>query len=368
MRILHINKRYGVIGGMERHVKDLVGWQRARGHQADVLAIEDKPRNQTIIQNGETIYLLPELFTYQAAVISHRFPDMLARLSGRYDILHFQYPFPMAELSYLLGGFFSRTPTIATFQGEVVPKKRFSRPYYFLARLFLSRMKRIIATSPNMAETSVHLQSFKHKLAVIPLGIEPLVQTTTAQASPFPEGVYPKLLFVGRFGRYKGLPYLIEAMADCPGHLVLVGEGPIRLSLEARCRELGLDGRVTFTGFLPEGELGIVFQEAEVFVLPSIDRGESFGYVNLEAMAATTALVTTELGTGTSFVNLHGETGLVVPPKDSRALAAAINQLANSRELIQRYGKAARKRFEQEFTLDKMAERVQGEYDSLVHC
>ena len=60
MRILHINKRYGIIGGMERHVKDLVEWQRAQGHQADVLAIGDKLRDQTLSQDGGTVYPLPE--------------------------------------------------------------------------------------------------------------------------------------------------------------------------------------------------------------------------------------------------------------------------------------------------------------------
>ena len=365
MRILHLNKRYGIIGGMERYACDLVQWQRAQGHQADVLAIGNKFKGQVIRQEGGTTYLLPELFTYQNAVISHRLPDALLRLMSRYDILHFQYPFPLAELCYLMVGFRSKVPTIVTFQGEVVPAKRFSRVYDLISKLFLGRVNRIIATSPTMAETSNLLQRLREKVSVIVLGIDPPVPDGEVVDNLYPVGAFPRLLYVGRFGRYKGLPYLIEAMAQSPGHLVLVGDGPLRVSLEASCRKLGITDRVTFAGVLSDQKLANLYQEADVLILPSIDRGESFGYVVLEGMATSNALLTTELGTGTSFANVHGETGLVVEPSNPQALADAICQMASSRERLRRYGEAGYRRFVQNFTLDEMARKTEAEYISI---
>ena len=109
-----------------------------------------------------------------------------------------------------------------------------------------------------------------------------------------------------------------------------------------------------------------MYRNADIFVLPSSDRGEGFGYVLLEAMAVSLPLISTELGTGTSFVNQHGETGLVVPPEDPSALAAAIEYMAANPELRRRFGQTARKRLLELFALVGMANAVEAEYLTLV--
>jgi len=96
--------------------------------------------------------------------------------------------------------------------------------------------------------------------------------------------------------------------------------------------------------------------------LPASERSEAFGAVLLEAMAAGKPVVCTELGTGTSFVNVDGETGFVVPARDPHALAAAIVRLMDDAELRARMGAAGRARVRQEFTLEKMVERVMKVY------
>ncbi len=95
-----------------------------------------------------------------------------------------------------------------------------------------------------------------------------------------------------------------------------------------------------------------------MFVLPSIDRRESFGIAQLEAMACGRPVVASDLPTGVRFVCRHEETGLLVPPRDPVALAGAINRLLADTALRTRLGAAARERVEREFTAELMVERV----------
>jgi len=103
----------------------------------------------------------------------------------------------------------------------------------------------------------------------------------------------------------------------------------------------------------------------DVFVLPSVLRSEAFGIVQLEAMACGKAVVCTELGTGTSFVNQHQETGLVVPPNDAAALAKAVNYLLANRGIREKYGKAGRKRVEKYFSKETMIENIIRTYEGI---
>jgi len=100
-----------------------------------------------------------------------------------------------------------------------------------------------------------------------------------------------------------------------------------------------------------------------VIVLPSTHRSEALGLAMMEAMASGVPVVSTELGTGTSWVNQHEVTGLVVPPGDPAALARAINTLVDDDALAARCGAAARARIECEFSHDVMARRVLRVYE-----
>jgi len=97
-------------------------------------------------------------------------------------------------------------------------------------------------------------------------------------------------------------------------------------------------------------------------VLPSVLRSEAFGVVLLEAMACGKPVVSTELGTGTSFVNQHEQTGLVVKPDDAESLAQAINHLLASPKLREKYGNAGRERVERLFSHERMVDRIVATY------
>ena len=146
---------------------------------------------------------------------------------------------------------------------------------------------------------------------------------------------------------------------------MIAGDGPRRDAWQRLARDLGLTGRVTFTGEVSDAELRRLMHGASALVLPSISRAEAFGYVQLEAMAAGKPVISTDVPGGVSWVNQHEHTGLVVPAGDAGALRRAIEQISRDAALQARFGAAGRARVEAEFTLDRLRERLRACYAEL---
>jgi len=176
----------------------------------------------------------------------------------------------------------------------------------------------------------------------------------------------PLILFMGRLRYYKGISYLLEAMRGLDASLLIAGDGPKAKEWNETSRRLGLEGRVFFLGEVSEKEKRVLYQACDVFVLPSSHRSEAFGLVLLEAMASGKPVVSTELATGTSFVNQHEKTGLVVPPRDSTALRESLARLLGNARLRGELGEQGRKRALGEFDVEKMISRIDNIYRELL--
>jgi rhamnosyl/mannosyltransferase len=174
------------------------------------------------------------------------------------------------------------------------------------------------------------------------------------------------VLFVGRFRYYKGLHILIKSMEKVNGKLLLIGAGPLERTLRKQVTEAALEDKVLFLGDLSDAERDRYFRVSDVLVLPSHLRSEAFGIVQLEAMANGKPVVCTELGTGTSFVNQHGKTGLVLSPNDVNGLAHGLNHLLKHAKIRERYGKAGLERVQKHFTKDRMTDRIMEIYESVL--
>ncbi|MGC9395226.1 MAG: glycosyltransferase [Anaerolineae bacterium] len=360
MKILHVYKDYyPVLGGIENHIKTLAEAQVKAGHQVTVLVCDPGLRTNIEIYNDVKVIKAGRFLTAASMPISLTQPFILARL--RPDIIHVQSPYPLGELSaWLFGG---KTPFVLSYQSDVVRQKTLLRFYGPFLRRVLRRANRILTNSPRYIETSPWLQPVKAKCLSVPIGID--VQRFTS-----PEHVYigpPTLLFVGRLRYYKGLDTLISAMRNLPGvRLKLVGDGPMYAQLQAQVQALGLTEQVQFLGEIADDELPALYHQAHLFVLPSNARAEAYGIVLLEAMASGLPCISTELGTGTSWVVQDGVTGRVVPPKDPAALATAIREFIDDPEKRRVMGQAARLRVETEFTQELMTQRVMEVYESLL--
>jgi glycosyltransferase involved in cell wall biosynthesis len=195
----------------------------------------------------------------------------------------------------------------------------------------------------------------------------------TALRERFAPGGAPLILYAGRLVTFKGLDYLLDAMAlltkddtsqaQAP-HLLLVGDGPHRLSLERRVADLGLSDRVHFAGAQPHAEMPRFHSIADMFVVPSTDH-ETFCIAACEAMACERPVVGTTVG-GIPEVVCDGETGYLVPPADPAALADRIGALLADPALRSRMGRAGRERTLAMFTWDRVIERMLACYESVL--
>ena len=147
------------------------------------------------------------------------------------------------------------------------------------------------------------------------------------------------LVFAGRLGPQKALGVALQALVDVPDvTLAVAGDGPERSALERRVGELGLDGRVSFLGSVPRAQVLRLFRAADASVLPSA--WENFPHTVVEALAVGCPVIATAVG-GVPEVVRDGENGLLVPPGDPAALAAAIERFFSDGELRARLADAA---------------------------
>ncbi|MGC8827809.1 MAG: glycosyltransferase [Anaerolineae bacterium] len=363
MHILHLYKDYfPVLGGIENHIRALAQAQTAHGHRVTVLVTSPDRRTHEEDDHGVRVIKAARLAAPASTPISLAMPLLLHR--QRPDIIHLHFPYPWGELSAFLCG--PAVPWVMTYHSDIVRQRVLGAIYVPLLKHVLGRTARIIATSPRYIETSPWLRAFAGKCTVVPLGVDAArlqdvrAEQVAAVRRRFPG---PLLLFVGRLRYYKGVEHLIQAAAGIPeARLLIVGDGPMRRPWEELATALGVADRVHFLGEVPDADLPALYHACDVFVLPASQRSEAFGTVLLEAMACGKPVITTELGTGTSWVNRHGETGLVVPPADPDALAEAVRALLANADLRRRMGEAARRRVEEEFALERMAAGVERIY------
>ena len=270
------------------------------------------------------------------------------------DIVHYQFPWPFADVLHFLT--FHNKPTILTYHSDVVEKGVLGSAYYWLMKKMLQSMDVVVATSPKYVESSRVLQTcvLPEKLRVIPLGIDESVyqkyskensKSEILQRFDLKDDGY--FLFIGVLRKYKGLDYLIEASKKSCLPIVIAGGGP----LQKHYAELSKShDNISLLGQISDIEKVALIQGCRGFVLPSHLRSEAFGMVLVEASIFAKPLITCEIGTGTSFVNLDRETGFVVPPKNPEELALAMNKLANDVRLARKMGINARKRYESNFS------------------
>lgn len=367
MQILHIYKDYfPVLGGIENHIRTLAEAQVKRGHSVSVLVTSRDGRTHIEELNGVRLIFAGRLATVASTPLSLAFLSWL--MGERPDIAHLHYPYPPGDVAQ---AWFGRSrATVITYHSDIVRQKGLLRFYAPLLRRSLTRADRLIATSPRYVETSPFLAPHAAKCAIVPYGID-----TTPFESADPARVAairaqypgPLILFVGQLRYYKGIEYLIRSMPNVKARALIIGsETTTRLNeLRALTETLGVKDKVAFLGE-QSAELPAYYHACDVFVLPSVERSEAFGIVQLEAMTAGRPVISTDVGTGTSWINQHEVTGLVVPPRNEIALADALNRLLADAAWRARLGAAGRARILSQFTTPHMLEGVEAVYEAVV--
>jgi glycosyltransferase involved in cell wall biosynthesis len=286
------------------------------------------------------------------------------------DVIHYHFPWPFADLMHLAVR--PKAPAVMTYHSDIVRQRWLGRAYSPLMHRMLGAMSAVVATSPAYRRTSSVLSdtSLQEKVRVIPLGIDErsyprggddgvLRRLGLLEQAPF-------FLFVGVLRYYKGLHTLITAAASVGARVVIAGSGPEGTPLQEQARKLGA-ANVTFAGQVTDAEKVALLKHCRALVLPSHLRSEAFGMVLVEAAMFGKPMISCEIGTGTSFVNADGETGIVVPPENPSELAGAMNRLMEDKGLALRFGQAARLRYEQMFSGEALGKAYAALYQEVVH-
>ncbi len=161
------------------------------------------------------------------------------------------------------------------------------------------------------------------------------------------------------------MDYLLDAANQVDAPIVILGDGPESKRLQQEAQHSRLSN-VQFLGALNDADKHAILTLCRAIVFPSHLRSEAFGMTLLEGAQAAKPLICCEINTGTTWINRDGETGLVVPPEDSGALAQAMNTLANDDGLCTRLGDGARKRWLTHFSPPVVGQAYRAVYDELL--
>lgn len=356
MRILHFFKTYwpDTFGGVERTIHAIIRGAATKGIESDVLSLSKIPTENTVRFHGYMAYKSKLDFEFASTGFSRDVFGRFRELSNMADIVHYHFPWPLMDLVHLVHP--PHKPTVVTYHSDIVKQKFLLKLYRPLMHRFLDSVDRIVATSPNYLATSDVLQRYKAKTVVIPLGLD---EAEYARAEADTKARWrerlprPFFLFVGVLRYYKGVHILLEAAKRTNLDIVIVGDGPMDRTLQKYAKVNNL-ANVSFLGALPDIDKSALFELCTGFVFPSHLRSEAFGLSLVEAAMFGKPMVSCEIGTGTSFVNVDGKTGVVVPPNDAEALATAMNAIANDPIRSANLGSAARTHYQESFTAERM--------------
>lgn len=367
MRIVHVYKDYHppVRGGIEQTIQRMARWQAAAGHQVTVLVSASGSRQGSIETiDGVRIVRVAEWARALSSPICPAFPAALAREQA--DVWHLHSPNPLGEAS--LQWVRPQGALVFTYYCDLSSQRALLPAYRPLVHALFRRADVLHAIAPQALERADSLVApFRERFQIVPLGIDAGPMLELDRERPGARALRerhgdPFLLFVGRLRHYKGLDHLLDAMRQVGVRLVIVGDGPMGPSLRAQSARLGLGDRVHFAGPVSDAGLLDHLAAAGIGLLPSSTEAEAFGLAMVEFMAAGLPVVSTELGTGTSYVNQHDQTGLIVPPRDPAALARAIQQLVADAASRRRMGSAGRARVRELFTTAAMMRGMDGLY------
>jgi glycosyltransferase involved in cell wall biosynthesis len=288
---------------------------------------------------------------------------------GESDIVHYHFPWPFVDILHALVQ--PLIPAVMTYHSDVIRQKFLGAMYEPLMWRTLRAMKVIVASSPTYARNSPVLShpSVRDKVRVIPFGIVEGSYSKEADEAVFDrigmDRSEPYFLFIGVLRYYKGLHTLVQAARHVDAKIVIAGSGPEDMNLKALVSQLGANN-IAFAGQISDEEKVALLKSCRALVLPSHLRSEAFGMVLVEAAMFGKPQISCEIGTGTSFVNAHEETGIVVPPEAPESLVQAMNQMLREPSTAASMGLAARARYERLFSGDALGKAYAGLYSDVV--
>ena len=355
-------------GGIEEVILQLCRATTKLGINNKVVCISKKCKKKEIILTPNAmIYCYPMSFEIASCGFSWSLWKEFKDLSEWADVIHYQFPWPFADLLALTRQSSSKS-YIVSYQSDIIRQNVLNKLYQPLMNKFLDKAASVVATSQNYISSSTVLSTLEQAPVFIPNGIDKELNSDSYQKE---KKEYEKLygqdffLFLGVFRYYKGLNYLLKAAHQTGLDVVIGGDGPESEKLYQYVHEHNLTN-VHFLGYVTEQQKHALIDLSRALILPSSERSEAYGMVLLEAARQSTPMISTELDSGTSYINAHNETGLVIPAKNSVQLAAAMQEMTENQDMVKLMSISAKKRFENNFTGEIMGKRYAELYHSIL--
>jgi glycosyltransferase involved in cell wall biosynthesis len=368
MRVLHFYKTYlpDSMGGIEQVIFQLCESGARHAIDSTVLTLSNNPAPGALQIRQHQVHQARMDFQLASTGFSYSVFKQFRELAAEADVINYHFPWPFMDLVH----FFSATkkPCVVSYHSDIIRQRHLLKLYRPLMRRFLDSADRIVAASPNYFHTSDVLQDYREKTRVITYGLD-----KSGYPQPEPERTerWRKqvgdrfFLFVGVMRYYKGLHILLEAMQGLNYPVVIVGAGPLEAELHAQAKALGLQN-LHFLGRLGDEDKVALLQLSYAVVFPSHLRSEAFGISLLEGAMYGKPMISSEIGTGTSYINIHNETGLVVPPSNPQAFREAMRTLWDNPVRAAEMGVKAEARYRQLFTADEMGRKWAELYEELL--
>jgi glycosyltransferase involved in cell wall biosynthesis len=322
--------------------------------------------------DGVHVLRAPMLLHMSSQPVGWRYFLWCLREGRAAKLVHLHAPNILATLAV---GLLGRKPKLVVhWHSDVVGKGWLGRALAPLEAALLRRADSILCTSQAYADASLRLRPFAQKTKIVPIGM-PDADSSFKEWAALPDALETRLvgrrlvLAIGRLVPYKGFHVLVEAARKLPPEAVvlIVGTGPLYSALQVQIDAAALRDKVVLAGRQSDAVLRSLFQRAELFCLPSVERSEAFGVVLVEAMSHGLPIVATQIpGSGVPWVNADGISGFNVPVGDAQSLADACNKILASVDLRACLSSGARKRYEMEFTEKVSLDRMLRVYEQLL--
>ncbi|VVQ29445.1 glycosyltransferase family 4 protein [Pseudomonas fluorescens] len=368
MRVLHFFKTYlpDSVGGIEQVIFQLCESGAQHGIDGQVLTLSADPTPSVVQLGQHEVHRAKLDIQFASTGFSWSVFKQFRELAAEADVVNYHFPWPFMDLVHFASAM--NKPSVVTYHSDIIRQKHLLKLYRPLMNRFLASADRIVAASPNYLHTSDVLQQFQDKTRVIPYGLNKsgYPQPETERMNRWRQQLGDKFfLFVGVMRYYKGLHILLEALKDVDYPVVIVGAGPLELELHAQAQALGLRN-IHFLGRLGDEDKVALLQLSYAIVFPSHLRSEAFGISLLEGAMYGKPMISSEIGTGTSYINIHNETGLVVPPSHPQAFREAMRTLWEDPVRAAAMGVKAEARYRQLFTADDMGRKWTALYQELL--
>ncbi|PWE44288.1 glycosyl transferase family 1 [Pseudomonas prosekii] len=368
MRVLHFYKTSmpDTVGGIEQVIFQLCESCAQQGIEGQVLSLSSDPTPPVVQVGHHEVHRAKLDLQFASTGFSLSVFKKFRELAAEADVVNYHFPWPFMDVVHFASG--TRKPSVVTYHSDIIRQKTLLKLYRPLMNRFLASADRIVAASPNYLHTSDVLQKFQDKTRVITYGLDKsgYPQPDTAHMADWRQKLGDKFfLFVGVMRYYKGLHILLEALQGVDYPVVIVGAGPLEIELHAQAQALGLRN-IHFLGRLGDEDKVALLQLSYAIVFPSHLRSEAFGISLLEGAMYGKPMISSEIGTGTSYININNETGLVVPPSNPQAFREAMRTLWENPLLAAQMGAKAEARYRQLFTAEEMGRKWSALYQELL--